>query len=598
MKKTLIALALAGAAADASAASLLDTTIVTASRLEEPADASIRAVSVITREQIERIPARDAAELLRRLPGVQIGRNGGPGQATSLFLRGTASDHVLILIDGVPAQSATTGATALQHIDPELIERIELVRGPASTLYGSSAIGGVIQIFTRKTDRHTPRMHGAVQAGNEATFNASAGLSGGNGPLTAGLVVSHQQTGGYPPKASSRLARGYRHDSFDLRLGYAVSPDLSLELGHWQSQGNVEYLDFFNTPLDQDVRNGITRFTIDAVHNDTWSSRLLLSRAVDNSDENQSNFLGQKDYAHTTRLALDWQHTWLASETNTLVGGLTLIREQARLLSFGTAYDRTSREKALYLQDEIRIGGLDLQAGVRGLRHSVYGRQFTWNLGLGYQLASHTHVHANAGTAFRSPSANDLYGFGGNPDFKPEKSRSFEIGLRQGLGDGQRVELNLFHTRIRDLIESDPTTFVTQQIERARIRGVEFGYRLSTGPLSLSLDYTWQDAENLDQDSSLARRAENKLNASLGYDSGRWWTRADLTAETARRDSRFSGKVLAAYKVLDLAAGYRLDKDWEAELRVNNLFDKYYELAGGYPAQGRLVLLGLRYSPE
>lgn len=594
MKKTLIALALASLTTSVTAQTLLDTTVVTASRLEEPADASVRAVSVITREQIERSGARDVAELLRRLPGVQIGRNGGPGQQTSLFLRGTASDHVLVLIDGVPVQSATTGATAFQHIDPETIERIELVRGPASTLYGSSAIGGVIQIFTRKGTSQTPRLHGALQAGNQSTFNASTGISGGKGPFSAGLTVSHQQTNGYPPRSSSRLARGYRHDTFNARLGYALSPDLALEFSHWQSQGNVEYLNLFtNAPLDQDVRNSITRFTVDTAHGDDWSSRLLLSRAVDNSDENQSN-----DFAHTARLSLDWQHTWLVSEAHTLVGGVTFSREQARLLSFGTAYDRTSREKAVYLQDDFQAGDLDLQAGVRGLYHSVYGRQFTWNLGAGYRLGPQTHVHANAGTAFRSPSANDLYGFGGNPNFKPERSRSFEIGLRQGLGDGQRAELNLFHTRIRDLIESDPTTFVIQQVERARIRGVELGYRLTSGPLSLSLDYTWLDTENLDQKSRLARRAENKLNASLGYDSGNWWTRADLTAETDRRDSRFSGRVLAAYTTFDLSAGYRLDRDWQAELNVTNLFDEQYELAGGYPAQGRLVLLGLRYSPK
>ncbi len=606
MNKALIALASASLTASATAQTLLDTTVVTASRLEEPADASVRAVSVITREQIERSGARDVSELLRRLPGVQIGRNGGPGQSTSLFLRGTASDHILVLIDGVPAQSATTGAMAFQHIDPETIERIELVRGPASTLYGSSAIGGVIQIFTRKAANRAPRLHGAWQAGNQGTFNASAGVSGGKGPFSAGLTISHQQSNGYPPKSSFQLSCGYRHDTFDAHLGYAPSPDLALEFSHWQSQGNVEYLgQFTNARQDQDVLNAITRFTVDTVHGDDWSSRLLLSRAVDNSDENQISFLtnlfhpGQHDFAHTERLGLDWQHTWLASEAHTLVGGVTLSREQARLLSYGAAYERTSREKAVYLQDDYHAGDLDLQAGVRGLHHSVYGRQFTWNLGAGYQLGPQTHVHANAGTAFRSPSANDLDpGLGGNPDFKPEKSRSFEVGLRQGLGEGQRVELNLFHTRIHDLIEFNPTTFITQQVERARIRGVELGYRLTSGPLSLTLDYTWQNAENLDQKSSLARRAENKLNTSLGYDNGNWWTRADLTAETDRRDSRFNGRVLAAYTTFDLSAGYRLDRDWQAELNVTNLFDEQYELAGDYPAQGRLVLLGLRYSPK
>ena len=589
-KPVIAALLLSG---PAWAQTQLPDTTVTASRFEEAVESATRSVSVVTRTGIERSGARDISEVLRQFPGVQIGRNGGPGQATSIFLRGTASDQVLILIDGVPVQSGTTGATAIQHIDPASIERIEVVRGPASTLYGSGAIGGVIQIFTRKGHIKKSTTHAAIKAGNEASVEISAGISGGNGPLTADLDISHQKTDGYPPKSSSSLARGYRHDTFNATLGYEIHPDLRLGLAHWQSQGNVEYLDFFNAPVDQDVRNSISRLTLDAAHSDEWSSRVQLSRVVDNSDENQSS-----DFAHTERLGVDWQHTWLPNETHTLVGGITLTREKAQLLSFGTAYDKTSRIKELYLQDTLSLDDLRLQAGIRGIDHNVYGKYLTWTLGAGYQVNPGTHLYANAGSAFRSPSANDLYGFGGNPNFDPEKSRSFEIGVRQRLNREQSVSLAIFHTRIDDLIESDPNTFVIQQIEKARIRGIELGYDWHNGPWQSTLAYTWQDAENLDQSSSLARRAENKLNASIGYDQGRWSGKALLTAETERRDSRFNNAVLGAYHTFDLSAGYRLNSDWQAELNVTNLLDKNYQLAAGFPAQGRLVLLGLRYSPQ
>ena len=571
----------------------LPDTTVTASRFAEPVESATRSVSVVTRTEIERSGARDVSEVLRQLPGVQIGRNGGPGQATSIFLRGTASDQVLVLIDGVPVQSGTTGATAIQHIDPASIERIEVVRGPASTLYGSGAIGGVIQIFTRKAQMEKATTRAAIKAGNEASVETNVGISNGNGPFTAHLDISHQQTEGYPPKNSSTLARGYRHDTFNAAFGYEINPDLRLGLAHWQSQGNVEYLDFLNTPKDQDVRNSISRLTLDAVHSDNWSSVIQLSRLVDNSDENQSS-----DFAHTERLTVDWQHTWLPNDIHTLVGGITLTREKAQLLSFGTAYDKTSRTKELYLQDTLDLGELSLQAGVRGIDHDVYGKHLTWTLGAGYQVNTGTHLYANAGSAFRSPSANDLYGFGGNPYFGPEKSRSFEIGVRQRLNRKQSVSLSIFHTRIDDLIESDPNTFVIQQIEKARIRGVELGYDWHNGPWQSTLAYTWQDAENLDLGNSLPRRAENKLNASIGYDQGPWWGKVLLTGETERRDSRFSNTVMGAYHTFDLSAGYRLNSDWQAELNVTNLLDKDYELAAGYPAQGRLLMLGLRYSSQ
>lgn len=593
MNRSFLYLAMLGMAPSLShAETRLPETVVTASRLSEPVSSSHHATTIIDRTTIEKSGARDASELLARVAGIQVGRNGGQGQQTSLFIRGTASDHALVLIDGVPAQSGTTGATAIQHIDPALIERIEVVRGPASTLYGTSAVGGVIQIFTRDVTQQPSRMHASLQAGNEASLQGSVGVSGSKGPLGLGVNLSHQQTTGYPTRTGSTVDRGYRHDSFDLKASYELAADTRVLASHWHSRGTVEYLDFFSSAVDQDVRNSISSLALETTM-ENWDSQIRLSHAADKADENQS-----ADFAHTTRWLADWQNTVHLNPEHTLVAGVSWAREKAELLSFGSGYNETSRSTELYLQDNYHAGDLGLVAGVRGIHHSEYGNHGTWNLGASYQLTGSTHLHANAGTAFRSPSANDLYGFGGNPDFEPEKSRSAEIGIRHQLSDSQKVSLNLFHTRITDLIEVDPATFVTTQVEEARIRGVELGYQWQKGSWLLDAAYTWQNPENLDQDTRLARRAENKLNIHIGVDRKPWWVGFDLTAESERLDSRFSNKVMDAYGKLDLNGGYRLNREWSAQLDITNLFDTDYELADGFPAQGRLLMLGLHYVPK
>jgi vitamin B12 transporter len=563
--------------------------LITASRVAESTEETLYSHSVVDREQIERMQARDVAEIIRRLPGVQVGRNGGPGQATSVFVRGAASDHTLVLIDGVPVNSGTVGNAAFQHLMPAQIESIEVVRGPASTLYGSSAIGGVIQIFTRRAAMG-PSATLAVEAGSDDTRGYAASLGYGSAAIRANLSASHNSSDGYPVRPSlSPIDRGYRNDSVSGSLGTSIG-DVDIDLSHLQAEGNVEYIDFFGGAADHDTRNQVTRLSLAYMPSANWTSNLLLGRVVDRVTENQS-----ADFADTERDYVDWQNTFAVNAGHTFVAGLTGSWTDTTLLSFGSGYDERIRSLEAYLQETREFGETRLQLGGRAIDNEKYGTHFTWKAAVGHPLGASTRGHANIGTAFRAPSANDLYGFGGNPDFEPETSIGGEIGLDHDLGPVDRLRLVGFYSEIDDLIETDPITFTVEQVEQARIYGVEFGYSHQADAWQWALDYTWQDPKNLDLDQQLARRARHTVNASLSYQRPHWWLEGQLRYESERRDSRFSNAMLDEYATVDLRAGYRLGHAVTISGRIENLFDEDYELAASYPAQGRFVGVEFRY---
>lgn len=578
---------LAGSAA--AETSTLPPIFVTASRVAEAPQDTLYSTNVVTREELEESQARDVSDVLRRLPGVQIGRNGGPGQVTSAFIRGAASDHTLLLIDGVPVNSGTVGSPALQHLMTDQIERIEFLRGPASTLYGSSAIGGVVQIFTRRA-----AAGGDVQitagVGSQSTDHYSGSAAYGSENLSAAVSASRRTSKGYPTRPSlSSEDRGYRNESFNGALGTRLG-DADVEFSYFLADGFVEYLDFFGTPVDQDTSNSVMRFVIDYAPSKQWDSRLLLGRARDETRENQSD-----DFADTERDFIDWQNTVELDPRQTLVAGITTSWTDTQLLSFGSGYDESTRSVEVYLQDTIRFGDSRVQIGARGIDNEEYGTHLTWNAAFGHALTASTRLHANAGTAFRAPSANDLYGFGGDPDFDPETSISGEIGVEHRLTGLDSLRLVGFVTEIEDLIETNPVTFTVEQTEKARIRGVELGYAHEAADWQWSLDYTYLDPKNLDVDQLLPRRARNTVNAAVRYGPASWWAGANLRYQSERRDSRFSDTIMDAYTRVDIAAGYRFGRALAITGRVENLFDEAYELAATYPAQDRFIGMELRY---
>ena len=562
--------------------------VVTATRTAEIADESLAPVIVIDRAQIEQSQATDVVELLRGHAGLDIARNGGPGQAASLFMRGTDSNHVLVMVDGVKINPGTIGGAALQNIDPDLIERIEIVKGPRSALYGSEAVGGVINIITR---RATTGLDSNAYAGTGRyeTRKAGIGLHKGGDVYRAGIDIGYTDTAGYPSRTTSDIASAYDNLSLNLYGGKTFG-DTHVELSHWQAGGTTDYLDFFLAPVSQDYANRTTALSIDSTLRDNWTTTLRLSRAVDNIDQNQTS-----DYAHTRRDALDWQNDLQLTTAQLLTAGLYFSMEHTASSVFGSGFTDNTKVKAVFAQDDISLGQHRLLLAARYTDHDAFGGRATWDAEYGYHLSKHTRFSAAAGTAYRAPDATDRFGFGGDPNLNPETSRNIELGLHHHFSAQQSLSMSVFDNRIKDLIEYDLATSKLMNIGRARIRGIEASYDVQARPWGAHIEAIAQDPHDETNDEPLARRARSTLTASLFYDTGRYRVGTDWLATTKRKDSPFSSIYNAGYGLVNLTALTRLNKQWTLQGRVENLTDKNYTLADGYNTAGRSLYVELRY---
>lgn len=588
MKIRPIVLALTLAPALSPASEKLETLVVTG-YATDPVMAPA-SVEIITLEEIENSPAMDIADLLRFHTGLEIGRNGGPGQATSLFIRGTESDQNLVMIDGVPINSGSVGSAALQHIDPRLIERIEIYKGPRSTLWGSGAIGGVINIITRRGDAGTD-WGGSLEAGGENTWKASARASWNRDGKRLSAVLSHERTDGFPPLAGSRIDAGYDNTGFDLAAGLDAGIH-RFDASHWQARGNVEYLDYFGNPLDQDFLNSRSSLRWGADFLDGWTSLVELAHVRDHIDQNQSS-----DSVHTDRTELRWQNDIRVLEGDLLQLGYKYGRESVEARGGFSPYDEEADIQEAWLQYDLTRGAHHLIAGLRYLDHEDAGSKPTWSLNYGFALTPRTRLFASAATAFRVPSANERYGFGGNPDLKPESATSYELGLRHQLAAGHRLTASLYRNDIDDMIQwvlvNPPWEGYNRNVAEARIDGLELGYDFSGEALTLHLGGSWKDPEDRTTGEQVLRRARYTLDARAAYHWKRWRFGASLLHSGKRKD--FGNVTLDSYTLVNLDATYRLNDEWQLFARLENAFDEEYQLASGYNTAGRTGYLGIRY---
>jgi len=588
MKLTLPLALLLGPAA-LCAAETLEPMVVTATGYAANPAEMPASMEVITRDEIENSVAVDLADLLRFRTGLEIGRNGGPGQATSLFIRGTESDHALVMIDGVPIQSGSVGSAAIQHIDPRNIERIEIYKGPRSTLWGSGAIGGVINLITRRGGEGAD-WGGSLELGENDTTRAAAHTSWNGDGKRLSASVSHQQTDGFPPLENSKIDRSYRNTSFDLAAGFDAGIH-SFDLAHWQAQGNNEYLDFFGTPLDQDFLNSRSSLGWRARFTDRWESLVEVTHVRDHIDQNQSS-----DSVHTDRTEIRWQNEITLNGSDRLLLGYQHSRESVEAVGGWTPYDIDSTIQETWAQYDLDRGAHRLVAGARYLDHEDAGSKPTWSLNYGYRLSDDTRLFASVATAFRVPSANERYGFGGNPDLKPEESTSYELGLRHTLAPGHELSASLYRNDLENMIQWVPTgpwTGYNQNVAQARIDGLELNYDFRGEALDLHLGGNWQNPKDRDTGDRLLRRARYSLNARVGYTLDHWRLGADLLHSGNRMD--FGGVTLDSYTLVNLDASYRFTPEWQLFAKLENAFDENYQLASGYNTAGRTAYLGIRY---
>ncbi|MGX5731292.1 TonB-dependent vitamin B12 receptor [Pseudoxanthomonas beigongshangi] len=582
----------------------LDGVVVTATRTAQIQDQTLAAVTVIDRGEIERLQPASLPDLLIGRAGFSLANNGGPGKSTSVFLRGTESDHVLVLVDGVKLGSATSGGASLQDIPVEQIERIEIVRGPFSSLYGSEALGGVIQIFTR-------RPHGAfapnfsVALGSERTRRASAGVGGRTGDAEQGgwyaIQAGHEQTDGINAYRGRRNfdpdRDGYRNQSLSLQGGYRFNQRWDGELRVFRAEGRNEYDGSLNNEADtvQQVVGGRVRYAP--------GDRLRFTASVGASADLSENFLnGVYSSNFDTRRRLGSLQADIGAGAGLLTVGYDWSGDA---IHSNTRYARDRRiNRGLFGQWQRDFGRHSLQAGVRRDDDSQFGGETTGSLLWGWNFTDHLRLGASYGTAFKAPTFNELYFPGyGNPELGPETSRSFELSLRGDHGQA-RWALHAFDTRIDDMIAFDASLGDfggPNNIDRARIRGIEAegGVRVAEWDLRASLTRLdpRNDGDNPNHDNLLPRRARASGRIDADRRFGRFSVGASVTGAGERYDNLANTTRLGGYGLADLRVGYAFAPSWNLQLSAANLFDKRYETAALYNQPGRTWLLTLRYQP-
>jgi vitamin B12 transporter len=599
-----ILLALAGGAR-AEEAALQPTVEVTASRVAETVDASLAAVSVITRADIDASVAPDVLELLRLQAGVDVVRTGGAGEQTSIFLRGSNSNHVLVLIDGVRVASPNTGAFAFENLPLDAVERIEIVRGPRASYWGSDAIGGVIQVFTRRLD-------GPLVAASYGTYRSADGSAG---------YGAWSDAGGFSVQLGARHVDGFSATSPGICNGpndaYCIyNPDAdgfqnhngvaqaSYRLGAQTLSGGI-----FRSEGTQDFDQGRSR-TLDQSANialagalsDGWQHRL----SVGTSREDIDTPAFASAY-RATREQLAWTNDVALSTTQHLVAGADYVHERGISIDnsgFGAPYDVSRNNSGVFAGWRVQQSRFDSELSGRYDHYDAFGGKFSGSGAVGWKIAEDLRLTASYGSAFRAPNLNELFspGYGGyyagNPALDPERSRSAEVGVDWHLDAANRVEVRGFATRIHDLIDfSGGTKNQAINIDRAAVDGVEVIHHWRGSAWSVDNNLTLQNPRNLDGGTQLLRRPKQKLNTVVERRFGeRIRAGAELVASGKRDD--VGGVTLPGYALVNLRAHYALDATWRVGLRLENAFDRTYELAHGYNTPGRSGYLEIVWQPH
>ncbi|GMG88021.1 TonB-dependent receptor domain-containing protein [Biformimicrobium ophioploci] len=578
----------------------IEQLVVTAGRFEQQVSEVLAPLSVISRAEIERWQITEMGELLQRVPGLQVNQSGGLGGTTTLSIRGSETDHALILVDGVRINSATTGLTVLEYLDPGQIERIEIVRGPRSAQYGADAMGGVVNIITRRSG-------GGVQyrvgSHGEQVSAAQVSTSGALGDFYA--AARHQTTDGIDhlldDNAGNADDDAYRNSTLQLGYRKALTDGWQLGLQAQQNRGSAEYDSawggqpfsvFEITKANLDLSGDIS---------ETWLTQLQLAYSEDDSTYDDDTFSWPFNLV-TERDSASWQNRIAAGELGTVVAGVDYYRDQVSS-NPATGYDEdTVRNLGVFAQQQWQSGTHSVQWGLRSDDHSGYGQHTTGNIAYGYAFSDALELIASAGTGFKAPTFNDLYypaspWYQGNPDLKPEESENIELSLRGQAGElGWRA--SLFNADYDNLIVDAYTAdFVTTRanVASASVRGLELEAQGELAGLRWDANYTYLDAEDGTTGDDLLERSRHNATLDIerllaGVNFG-----VLLKARSERVSDPFQRVTLPGVATMDLRASYALREDVTLSAKLRNALDNNYQSQAGYHADSRNWQLGVSW---
>lgn len=610
--------------------------IVTATKLETPAREVASSVTIITQDKIANQQAATVLDVLRDVPGLDVVRTGGIGQQTSIFLRGANSSHTLVLIDGSEVNDPSNPSRSFDFssLSTDNIERIEIVRGPGSTLYGSDALGGVINIITRKGAGKTHIILSG-EGGSHQTHQEKMAISGGTDLVNYSVVASFLETQGISAankKDGNRERDGYDRTSVSARLGLTPTDNFDLDIFFRYLNANTD-LDNFGGAFGDDPNNVLDSKSIflrtqaRLLVTDLWEQKLGFSLTEhDRKNRNDTDTANPFDTTRTSydsRLyKIDWQHNLYLHPSNTLTIGAEYEKEQAKSRDYRTYLDwfsglptfslsefdkKTAETIGYYIQDQIKLGQDSITTvGLRADDHNRFGTRLTYRITSSYFIRpTGTRLKGTYGTAFKAPTLAQLYENSawvtGNLNLSPEKSNGWDIGVEQYLWNDRIIlGATYFENRFEDLINTpyNPATFKYewQNVDKAMTKGVEL--TASIHPLknlTLVTSYTYTDTEDRTTGEDLVRRPRHKYNVNIGY---RFLDRGNVNLDVIYVGKRADvGDVkLDAYTVLSLATSFEINDHLSLTGRIENLLDEDYEEVDGFGMPGIGGYIGAKIS--
>ena len=580
-----------------------DSVVVSASRTEQRLRDAIPHITVLTARDIRDSQAFDLPSLLRREAGFEFSQNGGVGTVTGIFLRGGRSAQALVLIDGIRVEDAGFGAAAFQHIMLDEVDRVEIVRGNVSSLYGSSAIGGVIQVFTKR-GRGTPAPSFEATLGSRGTGKLSAGIGGEVGDTRFNLRVSQFDTKGFSainPKLAPNAnpdRDGYGNTSLAGNISHRFSPNHEVGAAIFSSRGRVDFDNAFgvSTAVNksaQDLENSSLYW--EARWSDRWKSRFTLGQGSDYRRDTLNGNFANNSNTRSRQFILD-NEVRLTPEHL-----LTLGAENLRQTLANSAFTRLLRRDAGALRAGYlgHVGRHSLQLNARREDYSDFGSARTYFAGYGFDLTAQWRLIASGSNAFRAPTFQDLFGFGGNANLRPERAHTNELGVQWAEGP-HRLRVVAFDTEYQDAITFDNVTFTVRNVRKASVQGYETSYTGKIGDFDLRASLTVQDPVE-QEPNGLALQAVRRAKAFGSFSAyrsfGAWRLGGEVVSGGARPDTNItSGARLleGGYTLVNLTARYQFDKNLYFAAKLENVFDEKYQLVNGYntPPQGVFFTVG------
>jgi vitamin B12 transporter len=615
---------LAACTAPVAAQQQLPTVTITATREPQNLDRVTSDMVIITAERIRASGAESVEDLLRSEVGVQMSRNGGPGHSAGVFIRGASAGNTVVLIDGVRAGSATLGSFGFEALSLSQIDRIEVLRGPGSSLYGADAVGGVIQIFTQRgqagqPNKNAPRIAANLALGTYRSGEAGFSLSGMQADVDYAAFLGHERSSGVSTLAPSAAynynadADGYSRNIGQLKLGYAPTAGHRVGLSLVETHLNAQFDDSAYDPVTYEVdtspdfrsrlKSRVVALDYRGVISPTWAMTTQLSH----NDDDLYSGANQIDHYRTLRHQFTWQNAFKLTPEQQLMLAFEHLRDQAEATPYEN--DKTRRNNALMAGYTGQWGTYALQADVRHDRNSAYGNSSTGRLGANMALNAEWRVRALAGTSFRAPTFNELYYPGyGVTSVTPERGRSLELGVNWRSDASQNntsseAALTVYRNRISNMIGYEENNAqcpadaayaygCARNINEARLQGATLSGAHRFGALQVSATLDALDAKDLGTGKRLSRRAAHQESLSLDYGRGAWNLGATVLAVGSRPDS---GKELASYETLDLRARWRFTPQWQLEAKLLNATNRQIEPARDYQTPGRQAWVGIRF---